>query len=469
MSISSAINNAMSGLTLSSRSAEVVSTNIANSTDQSYARREIDHAALARGGLGARAGGVIRVQDPGLVADLRAAGASASGAATRLEGLERIESALGTPEDGSSILGRISAFEDALTSAATRPDSQVRLEGVRQTGEALAAVINGASDSVQDLRAEADRAIGRETDAANEIVAQVADLNRSIVTATARGQDVNSLLDERQRRVDALSNIITVREVPREKGGIALFGDDGTKLVDGGRHVRLEFETATAVTPDTTREGGQLSGLSIDGKPALGALQGGDSGGSLAAHFEMRDAVGSRVQGRLDAFARDLLDRVADTPDMAVFSDPAEPGMPERGLAARLVFASVEDDELWRLRDGLSADAPGPVGDPKRINALSEALTEPRHAASSAIPGSARSYPELGADMLSMNGAALHSARSEKSFADAELGTFRDARLADGVDTDKELQGLLQLERTYAANARVLRAADSMIATLLEI
>jgi flagellar hook-associated protein 1 FlgK len=41
--------------------------------------------------------------------------------------------------------------------------------------------------------------------------------------------------------------------------------------------------------------------------------------------------------------------------------------------------------------------------------------------------------------------------------------------LASGVDTDQELQTLLQVERMYAANAKVMQTVDTLITTLLEM
>ncbi|WP_371808891.1 flagellar basal body rod C-terminal domain-containing protein [Ruegeria sp. HKCCC2111] len=38
-----------------------------------------------------------------------------------------------------------------------------------------------------------------------------------------------------------------------------------------------------------------------------------------------------------------------------------------------------------------------------------------------------------------------------------------------GVDTDQELQRLMQVEQTYAANARVISVVDELLETLLRL
>nr|WP_281200983.1 flagellar basal body rod C-terminal domain-containing protein [Paracoccus chinensis] len=42
-------------------------------------------------------------------------------------------------------------------------------------------------------------------------------------------------------------------------------------------------------------------------------------------------------------------------------------------------------------------------------------------------------------------------------------------RQQDGVDSDREMETLLALERAYASNAKVLQAVDEMLQTMLRL
>ena len=75
MSISSAFSNATSGLTATSRLAEVVSSNIANAMTEGYARREVSLSARTGGGVSID--GVSRAVSDSLQQNLRLAGAAA--------------------------------------------------------------------------------------------------------------------------------------------------------------------------------------------------------------------------------------------------------------------------------------------------------------------------------------------------------------------------------------------------------
>ena len=47
--------------------------------------------------------------------------------------------------------------------------------------------------------------------------------------------------------------------------------------------------------------------------------------------------------------------------------------------------------------------------------------------------------------------------------------TFATQEQAQGVDTDQELQKLLTIEQSYAANAKLIETIDQMIQSLLRI
>jgi len=60
-------------------------------------------------------------------------------------------------------------------------------------------------------------------------------------------------------------------------------------------------------------------------------------------------------------------------------------------------------------------------------------------------------------------------AEENLSFVVARQASLKTAELANGVDSDQELQNLLRIEQAYAANARVISAVDTMLQRLLEV
>ncbi len=483
MSISGAMHAALSGLSTTARGAEVVSTNIANAQTEGYGRREMQVAVRELGATsqGVRVAGIIRHSDPVAISDRRLATAGSGARTVTSDFLKRIETVVGTPDSDTSINARIAAFERALIEATSRPDSEARLASVAQTAKSLATQIGIAAAEVQSQRAVADDNIADDVERLNKALAQVADLNTKILANVGTGRDASGLMDQRQQVIDSIDEIVPLREVPREGGKIALFTTGGAVLLDGTA-AQLSFTPVGVITPDMTLASAALSGITINGQAIPTAHEGGLlSGGSLTAHFALRDELAPQMQQKLDAIARDLVERFADPAldatrapgDAGLFTDfgnafdPAD----EEGLAQRLRLNHAADPTnggaLWRLRAGLGATTQGELGNAALLNDLATALTNQRNPVSGNFAVGARSYDTLVADMVSGIAAARLTAEAETSFSVSRLDALRTVELADGVDTDQEMQTLLLIEQAYSANARVIKASSEMIDTLL--
>lgn len=482
MSVSASLSNALSGLTAAARAAEVVAANIANARTEGYGRRELmlSSRAVTNAGSGVSVDGVQRQVNDALIADRRIAEAAAGGADLPAAFLARIEARIGAPDEAGSVGARIAALEARLVEAASRPDSETRLAAVLDAATALAGSVGAVSQEIQTARMEAEGAIARDVALVNETLARVAALNAQIRARTAGERDPSALMDQRQALIDRIAEVVPLREVPREFGQVALFTPGGAILLDGAA-AELGFARAGAIGPDMTLASGGLSGLTLNGRPLATSSPGPVAGGRLAAAFAVRDTLAPELQGRLDALARDLVERFADPaadPTLApgaagLFTDAGAPFDPadEVGLAGRLaVNAAVDPDRggaLWRLRDGLGAAAEGEAGEGAGLARLAAALDAQRSPVSGGFLGGARSLAGLAGEVLSLVAGARLSAESEASFTAARAGALAALEAEGGVDTDRELQLLMQIEKSYAANARVIQTVDEMLATLL--
>ena len=483
MSISGSLSSALSGLTAAAKNAEVVSSNIANATTKGYGRREVITAARSVGltGQGVKIVGVQRHVDPALLADRRRAEATGGDRETRADFLRRLEAAVGTVDSAVSLGSRIAEFDTALLEAASLPDSEARLSRVVETARNLAQQISSASDSVQRARAEADDKIEANVNQLNRTLAQISDLNSNIRSSYAGERDPSALIDQRQQLIDSLSAIVPIREITRDNGQIALYTTGGAMLVDGHAAV-FGFDPSGLVMAEMSLGAGSLSGLTLNGRPV--ATSGSDSpiaGGALAANFAVRDTLAPEAQGKLDALARDLLERFSDSGvdptlapgDPGLFTDAGGAFLPanELGLAQRLKLNAAVDPKqggaLWRLRDGLGALSPGYSGNAAGLVALHGALTASKIPASGQFTAGARSFVALQGDMLSAMVSNRLTAETEASYAGAQTRALTQLEEAAGVDTDQELQTLLMVEQAYTANAKVIQTIGQMIDTLL--
>lgn len=486
MSIGVALSNALSGLTASSKRAEVISDNVANALTPGYARRSLQVSAASRAGdgRGVQMHEVTRATDPRATFERRSAQSDLGRDQTLARAQSVLTDAIGTADQVGSLSSRAVALEDAIARLAETPEAPSLQQGAVSAAKDLVQALNAASSDVQSTRMDAETAITRMVEQINDSLARIDALNEDIATATIGGDSTAALDEARGEEIDRLAELIPVRTARRDNGVLAIYAPGGAALLEG-RPALLEFDAKSLITADMTLASGGLNALILDGEPiAAGTGAGPLDGGALGSQFAIRDVAAPEAQAQLDAIAEDLILRFEDPAvdptlaagDPGLFTD--EGGVFDAldvvGLAARLeVNAAVDPDRggaAWRMRDGLNAVAEGPAGldtlPRAQLDALREALPTP---ATSGVSG-ARSFSDLVDSVASLRARASADAEAAAAFADGRFAVKAEAEAAStGVDGDREMSDLLLVEQAYAANARVLQVVDGLLRRLLDI
>lgn len=472
MSLTQSLNNAVSGLNASSRMAEIVSANLANAQTEGYGKRTLALSASSIGGYGAGVSidGVHRHVNDMLISDRRIAGGSTAHAQVAADALNRLEGQLGVIDSTDALAAFVSNLENSLIVAGSDPSSDLRLNDVLGSLDALVQKLNVSTASVQSLRQDADAAIAGQVSQLNSNLQRVQTLNTDIQTALSHGLDAAALMDQRQQVVDGISELVPIRVLGRSGGQIAIMSEAGTMLLDG-KAAEIGFSTQHTITAETTMTSGGLSGLTVNNVDTPVEKL---AGGALSANFELRDETLPAVQADLDAFAADMIARF----EQAGVDPTVASGQPSLltdagsvlnmadtvGLAGRISINDSIDPEaggqVWRLRDGVGAAAMGATGDNAQINRWLTALE------TDLGDGNAASRA---ADVVSEIGSRRVAAEDTLAQSSARLSGLLEAELSTGVDTDAELQTLLMVEQNYAANARLIQAVEEMMRHLMEI
>ncbi len=475
MSLTRTVSVALSGLAATSRSAQVVSSNIANANTPGYGVRNTELSTFR----GAVRASVTRDSDPVILASRRSAEASLGDLSARADAYSRLEDIIGLPGDGHSLTDRIGTLDTAFLEAASQPNSDVRLGKVAASLNDVSSHLNDVTSQVQRMRQEADASIAVQVDRLNSALAQLETVNSDIANQSANMSDTSDLLDQRQGLIDQISAIVPVQEYQRPSGKVALVTLGGAVLIDDTAK-QLEFNPTTLVTAELSVETGTLSQITLDGQTIDASVSGGKlSGGSLSGAFAVRDEITVEVQGKLDDFAEDLLGRFQGSAvdptlaagDLGLFTDGggAFTAPDNLGLAGRIAvnpsYDTAQGGELRLLRDGLGSITPGPIADGTQLNAWRDALQDP-------LPqpdGSLQDGDALAASLVSLVGGKRSFSEIAQSYASSRADSLRAEELRGGVDTDAELQKLLVIEQAYAANARVLEVANEMLRRVMEI
>jgi flagellar hook-associated protein 1 FlgK len=96
-------------------------------------------------------------------------------------------------------------------------------------------------------------------------------------------------------------------------------------------------------------------------------------------------------------------------------------------------------------------------------------LTADRTPVSGGFMAGARSFSVLASNLLSSTASSKLAAQGQATYAATRLTTFTTMEAQGGVDSDQEMQSLLQIEQSYAANAKVMKTVDDMIQHLLDM
>ena len=451
MSLTGALNSASSGLRTTQTLSSVAADNVANALTPGYTRRTASVISTASGADGVTIADIRRDVDASLQRMSRLETGKMARYQALDEGLSRYTSYLGQPGDGTSPADKFSAFQNSFTTLVNMPSSHGAQAGVALAAEDLAQVLRGAATSLGTTLSEVDMEMRYEVADLNQALYQLQDLNAkqlSTVPGSANSADVSEQIDG---LLDQVSGIV------------------GAALIEGQSVQDVTFNAG-----DGTLMAGQQDITPF--KDGVRGLQ----HGSLVGLSELKGTIIPQFNSQLDEYARGLIQtfEAADASlapgDAGLFTDNGMPFDPAnlQGLASRLqVNEKVSmsgDAEVWRLRDGMSATAQGPAAETTQIAAFIEGFATTMGASASTGIPSTVTLQDFAAEMVTNQ--ATERVRAENSYfaarTSAEMANSTRAN-AEGVNIDDEMQRLLLIEQSYAANSRVLTTVSNMIDTLI--
>lgn len=469
MSLTSALNSAGQGLAMTETLSRITAGNISNTMTPGYVRREAHLVSTGPQSDGVRIGEIRREIDSSLTRMDRAELAKVTRYQAVNEGLLNYTLYLGQPGDGTSPAEKFSAFSGSLTTLANMPSATGAQMGAVQSAEELAASLRGATRTLDGIRSEVDMEIRYEVADLNQALHDLATLNQRTQETTLGTLEMAGLEDGIDTILDQVANIADIRVARGSNGMYNVFTTGGIALVEGSR-----VHTVTYNPGDGTLKAGEQ-----DITPNRAGVRGLEQG-SLVGFSELRSDILPRFQLQLDEFARTLVQsfEAADaslTPGQAgLFTDNGNAYDPSKltGLAGRIeVNALVRQTgggQPWRMRDGLGATAPGDASDATQLQAFMDTFDTPVTVDAATRLGDGLTLARLGAEIISAQSSERTRAEKNYQAAASAAEVVRSARQnVEGVNIDEEMQKLIVIEQSYAANAKMLSAVADMFDTLL--
>jgi flagellar hook-associated protein FlgK len=295
---------ANTGLRASQIQLDLVSRNVTNASVDGYTRKDAPLETLVNGlsAQGVNAGEIRRSVSSSLLQEIRAGHSIAETMRVKEDYLARLETLFGAPGDGSSIVAKLGNLANSFRALIGEPDSAALQQQVLLRADDFASSVNALSETIQNLRLDAERTIEAQVTIANGYITQLDQLNTTIAQNRGLNRSTADLDDRRDKLIADLSKIIDIRTFEQSNGQVLVLTKLGRPLVDNDAH-QLSFNASSSISPAMNYAGGDLSGILLDGVDISSEIVGGKFRGLL----DTRDDNMVTAQAQLD----ELVSRVA--------------------------------------------------------------------------------------------------------------------------------------------------------------
>lgn len=474
MSSFGGLSTAATGLSAARAALEITGQNVANARTEGYTRQRINQVPLVQNALatyvsqnsvgdGVLVTGVARLNDGVVDARVNGTASTASYWSTTAGAVGAVETSLNEPSTNglASVLNAFWNGWQTMANTVGTDSGPAAAQTLIGQGKLVASTISTGYSSAVAQWSEARGAAAAAVTTINATAAQVADLNTTIRSLTASGGNVNSLLDQRDAAVTALSKLTgaTIRTNPDATIDVLV---GGNALVSGGTARKVMLTGAT----DFSALSSSPVGLSWSGSTTAVALDGGEMAARLAA-LQPADTSGAGTGGVYAEAAKaynDLAKSIADKVNAIHQTGTTATGATSTA-GAPLNFFSYSATSPAALTLGVVptgiagiAAADGTKG--TRDNTIADRIAQIGSAADSPNTAWATYVSRVGSQ------SATATARSTTAGIAATAATTAQTSVS-GVDLDEETANLVIYQHAYQASARVISTINDILGTLI--
>jgi flagellar hook-associated protein 1 FlgK len=476
--LSSATNVTQSAIATVAAQVGVVSQNIAGANTTGYSEQTANVASTLNGGV--QLTSVTNSQNKALFESVLGATSSSAAQQAISNGLSTLQQTIGDTSSTTSPSAEITALIDALQQYESQPSDSSLATSTITAASSLATTLNNATNSVQQLREQTDGQMAASVTSINSLLTQFTSVNAQIVSGTASGQNVNTLLDQRNSILTQLSQQVGISTVTGANNDMSIYTDSGVTLFQGGQASSVTFQPTGTYTASVTGNAVYIDGIPVTGASAVMPIQ----SGALAGLANLRDNVAVTYQTQLDQTAQGLIDSFAET-------DPSGSGTTLAGLftngGSTSIPSPTSDTGLAGTISVNAAVDPNQGGNPQLLGnginynyntgndasystqlqqLLTNLSTNQTYNSAGQIGTSATvsNYADASASWLD---AQIQNANSEGSYQSTLLSNSTTALSnATGVNLDNEMSKMLDLENAYSATAKLLTTINNMFSSL---
>lgn len=303
MSLSIALQNAVSGLHLNQRALDVTAQNVANVNTEGYSRKIVNQQAVVIEGSGAGVSiaSIERRVNEFMIKDLRTQ-ASALNQYKELDNFYgRMQDLFGSPGSDTSLGYTMADLASRLQALAVSPENNSLMTEITSRARLVAQQFNDAAKELEELRLEADINIGNAVTTINSQLTRIQELNIHIAENTALGFGTSELRDQRDVTMNEMAKLIDVNYYERTNGEYVIFTATGRPLLDRTAQT-LTHSAASAFDPSITWAAGSVNTIDLGGNDITSEI----GSGAIAGWIELRDEILPNLHSQFEELAQTL-------------------------------------------------------------------------------------------------------------------------------------------------------------------
>lgn len=368
------------------------------------------------------------------------------------DALQQVE-AFFTNKSGQGLQSALSDFFNSFSSLSNTPEDPALRQQVLLKAGALTQEFSQLYDRLQRVQLQQNQIVYDTVEEINSITSKIAQLNTDIfkVQGSQTG-DESTTLDERQRLLDHLSELVDISYFEDSSGTVTVETKQGALLVAGAQSKALDV----TLSPQTG-----FYDVMQDGVDITSTIQ----SGKLAGALKVRDTTIPAYLNSLDDMAAALISEVnakhQQGSDLSGtqggdFFTPLAPG-PNTGAAHNISVAITDPDEIAAAGLG---EGPGSNSNAQVLAGIrDEVLPSLGYTA-------AQSYANLILQVGLDSQSASDGLQTQKSLVQ-QLKNQRDS--FSGVSLDEEAVNIIKYQKAYQASARFVTVLDTLIGDILRI
>jgi flagellar hook-associated protein 1 FlgK len=438
---------------------EVVANNVANANTPGYSREVAnfeESPPVLNGntmvGTGVTMASVESVRDNILNLRIDQETSQQSSLNSYVGSMDQVQ-ALFNETQGTGLQTYLSNFFNSFQSLATDPTSSPLRQATITAGQDLAGAFSQTSQNLTTIQQGLDQSVVQTVQQANQLTAQVANLNQQIQEISNSGDSAGSLEDQRDEALTSLSNLIDTAVVYSNDGSVSVTTTNGTALVSGNQSDALTTQLNSATGMHEVLAQGTDITSSI-------------AGGQLQGLINARDNGIPSTQSSLDNLAAGIISAVNTQQNAGYdlngtsgtdFFTPFTPSTAgsNAGAAASMTVAITNPDQI-------AASSNGTQGDNGNATALANLQNEP------VVSG--QTAGDYYSNLIDQVGNDVSNATSEQEAVGLVLQQLTNQQASiSGVSLDEEATNLVMYQRAYEAAARVISTVDELTSATINM